>query len=321
MPRNASGVYSLPALYNPVVARATIAKDWANTTLNDVESELTNSLDRSGRGAMTGQLQLNAGTAALPGLTFDGDTDTGVYRSAANELGFSTGGTVRATLNATALTISAALALGGQLQASNGSVGTPSISFQSDPDCGLYRAGANDVRMAIAGVDLTKYTTKLSVSAATAATGGTRQDALSLTNGDLDMSGVTYPSATTAISNRLSPMHFPKAWTVITITGAATFTITQAVGCNVATVARTTASTFTITFGSAFSSGTYGVTATCISHNLGSGADVQLDPSSLTRNAGSLVGALSVNGTSVASLDGWGGGNVATFTVVLWGQQ
>jgi len=38
------------------------------------------------------------GTAAQPGYTFSGDADTGLYRAAANRLGFSTGGTQRAAL-------------------------------------------------------------------------------------------------------------------------------------------------------------------------------------------------------------------------------
>lgn len=156
----------------------------------------------------------------------------------------------------------------------------------------------------------------------TAATGSTRQDAASLTNGDLDMSGVAYPDVSTAMANRLGPMHFAKAWAVITITGAGTFTITVATGCNIASVARTSASTFTITFGTGFSNGTYGMTVTCIATtSVGAGANVTLDPATLSRAAGSVTAGLSVNGTSVASLDGWGGGNQAVLTVVFWGQQ
>lgn len=161
-----------------------------------------------------------------------------------------------------------------------------------------------------------------SMTNGTAATGGTRQDALTLVNGDLDMSSVAYPNASTAMANRLGPMHFAKAWAVITITGAGTFTITVAAGCNIASVARASASTFTITFGTGFTNGTYGVLSTCIATtSVGAGANVELDPATLIRAAGSITAGLSVNGTSVASLDGWGGGNQAVLTVVFWGQQ
>ena len=49
-------------------------------------------------GTMTGQLLADdAGTAAAPAIGFDTDTDTGLFRSAANELAVSTGGTERWT--------------------------------------------------------------------------------------------------------------------------------------------------------------------------------------------------------------------------------
>ena len=49
-------------------------------------------------GTMTGQLLADdGGTAAAPALGFDSDTDTGLFRSAANELAVSTGGTERWT--------------------------------------------------------------------------------------------------------------------------------------------------------------------------------------------------------------------------------
>ena len=41
-----------------------------------------------------------AGTAALPGLTPEGDTDTGIYSPGANQLSISTGGSARATIDA-----------------------------------------------------------------------------------------------------------------------------------------------------------------------------------------------------------------------------
>lgn len=46
---------------------------------------------RNGSVAMTGAFRGIAGTATAPGISFDGDTDTGMYRPAANQLGFSLG--------------------------------------------------------------------------------------------------------------------------------------------------------------------------------------------------------------------------------------
>jgi hypothetical protein len=55
MPRNGSGVYSLPS-GNPVVDDTTIEASWANTTLSDLATEITGSLPRNGAAPMTGTL-------------------------------------------------------------------------------------------------------------------------------------------------------------------------------------------------------------------------------------------------------------------------
>ena len=85
MPRNGSGTYSLPA-GNPVVAGTTIEASWANTTLNDVATEMTGSLSRAGSGGMTGPLRLDAGTAAVPALAWSTETTTGLYRAGTNDV-------------------------------------------------------------------------------------------------------------------------------------------------------------------------------------------------------------------------------------------
>jgi hypothetical protein len=57
MPRNSSGVYTLPA-GNPVVDNTVILVDWANPTMEDIGNEITNSLPRNGSAPMTGPLLL-----------------------------------------------------------------------------------------------------------------------------------------------------------------------------------------------------------------------------------------------------------------------
>jgi len=59
MSRNGSGTYSLPA-GNPVVTGTTIASTWANTTLSDIATEITNSLPRDGQAGPTGPYNWNA---------------------------------------------------------------------------------------------------------------------------------------------------------------------------------------------------------------------------------------------------------------------
>ncbi len=49
-------------------------------------------------GTMTGQLKVdNSGTASAPAISFNGDSDTGLFRSASNEVAISTAGTERWT--------------------------------------------------------------------------------------------------------------------------------------------------------------------------------------------------------------------------------
>jgi fibronectin-binding autotransporter adhesin len=55
------------------------------------------------------------GTAALPAFSWTGDTDTGVYRIGADQIGISTGGTVRITQSTTATVISTATTLSSTL--------------------------------------------------------------------------------------------------------------------------------------------------------------------------------------------------------------
>ncbi len=82
MSRNSSGTYSLPS-GNPVVTGTTITSTWANTTLSDIATALTDSLSRSGLGSMTAGLGLFDGTASLPGLSWGTELTSGLYRAGA----------------------------------------------------------------------------------------------------------------------------------------------------------------------------------------------------------------------------------------------
>ena len=59
MSRNGSGVYSLPA-GNPVVTGTVISTTWANNTMNDLASAMTDSVAADGQTPMTGPLNLNS---------------------------------------------------------------------------------------------------------------------------------------------------------------------------------------------------------------------------------------------------------------------
>ena len=58
MPRNVAGVYTLPPVINPVVTATTIASSWANPTLSDIATALSDSIDRQGRTTILANLPM-----------------------------------------------------------------------------------------------------------------------------------------------------------------------------------------------------------------------------------------------------------------------
>lgn len=80
------------------------------------------------------------GTAVAPGVSFENDTDTGIYQTGPNELDFAAGGAQRMYVS------------GDGLYAKDGTAALPFYSFMSDGDTGVYRVGADDVGIAAGGV-------------------------------------------------------------------------------------------------------------------------------------------------------------------------
>lgn len=144
MPRAVNGTYTLPA-GNPVVTATVISSTWANTTLADLATAMTASLDRSGNGAMLAGLKLFDGAVGTPGLTWGTETTSGLYRVSAGVFGYSIAGVIKLQINTNGI------------QVANGVLATPSLSFINDPDCGLYRQGANDIYMVAGGVLVTEF--------------------------------------------------------------------------------------------------------------------------------------------------------------------
>lgn len=87
MPRNGSGSYSLPT-GNPVVSGTVIESTWANNTLNDIATELTNSLSRTGAGGMTAAFRAADGSSSVPGISWSNETTSGFYRAGSNDFRF-----------------------------------------------------------------------------------------------------------------------------------------------------------------------------------------------------------------------------------------
>ena len=86
-----------------------------------------------------------SGTAAAPGIAFDGDSNTGIYRPGANQVAVSTDGTARLTVSTSAVT--SALPIDVLL----GSASTPSFTFTGDLNTGIYSPGADQVAISTNG--------------------------------------------------------------------------------------------------------------------------------------------------------------------------
>lgn len=381
--RGSGGTYTLPA-GNPVVSGTTITTSWANNTLNDIGAEITNSLDRQGRGAMLAPLALSNGSLANPSLTFSSEPSTGLYRNGAGDVraavaatdvlklqtagittfkpltvtGLTTTDTLKVNVTSEALAVVSTtptlrglsatgnttgpgiIAVGGAtsgtgINASGGAPngigvqgngsgtadgvlgyggstsgvgvegigggssatgvkgtgGTPNgagvqgygtgtgsgVNGYNSASAGAGTAAMNGISLNANGIGVWGVGTGtypgvkavggasgmgLEASAGTAATGGTRRDAVTLTNGDLSLDGVTAPTSTTAVKNRLTPVNIVKAFGEFTIGGAGTATVNA--GMNIASLSYVATGPanyqITVNFAQAFASSSYAVT-------------------------------------------------------------
>jgi hypothetical protein len=89
-----------------------------------------------GGGTMTGALLADdSGTAALPAISFDGDSDTGIFRAGANELAVATNGTQRITIDSS----------GRLLVGTSTNIGSQNIQIgTAQGTLGLYKFANND---------------------------------------------------------------------------------------------------------------------------------------------------------------------------------
>jgi len=81
------------------------------------------------------------GINTASGITFSGDTNTGIYNIAADTIGFSANGAESARIDSQGIEII------------DGTAAAPSLAFSSDPDTGVFRPGANQFSIATGGVE------------------------------------------------------------------------------------------------------------------------------------------------------------------------
>lgn len=151
--RNSAGTMSLFTPGNPVVSGTSISSSWANNTLSDFATELTDSLSRSGKGGMLAALRGINGTVASPALSFTNEPGSGIYRVGANDFGFSINGVLEQEWTASAVTFAQpAATFGGVVKIGDGAFGAPAYSFTTEATSGIYRKATNDFGFSVNGI-------------------------------------------------------------------------------------------------------------------------------------------------------------------------
>lgn len=86
------------------------------------------------------------GAVGTPSYSFESDTNTGMYRHGASQIGFVAGGVTGLRVHSTFVYAPV------QMIGADGTVGAPQYAFNADSDTGMYRENANEVRFAAGGV-------------------------------------------------------------------------------------------------------------------------------------------------------------------------
>src|SRR5262252_1573202 len=121
MPRDTSGNYTLPP-ENPVFPNDTIETAWANDTMTDLGSAVTDSLSRSGKGGMLVPLKFNDGAIGAPGMTWVNEPTSGIYRAATNDFRWSIFGQDVMKVGPTGIVLPAGKTLTGALTVTGGTI-------------------------------------------------------------------------------------------------------------------------------------------------------------------------------------------------------
>ena len=137
----------------------------------DVMKITTAGVDITGTLAVSGtftlaKLSLSAdGTNAAPAITWASETDTGIYRIGADNIGITLGGTKRADFGASATSFATSVSATGVFGGPAGSASAPSFGFTGDPNTGWYSVGADEIGLTVGGtLRLSSNTTALTAA-------------------------------------------------------------------------------------------------------------------------------------------------------------
>jgi hypothetical protein len=117
--RNASGTYAKPT-GQPVVANTTISSSDFNSLVDDLATEVTDSLSRSAKGGMLDVLKLVDGAVGGPGVAFNSEATSGLFRAGAGDLRLAILGALVAKLTAAGLDVTGKVAATGAVSGTTG---------------------------------------------------------------------------------------------------------------------------------------------------------------------------------------------------------
>lgn len=141
MPRDSNGNMALPA-GNPVVSDTPISSTVHNNTMNDLANEIQDSLSRSGKGGMLAPFKHVDGTVGSPGITFDDETTSGLYRAGTGDVRLSLLGSLLMQLSSTLIKL-----------VSHVTDGASAVGVEIDTANALANAGAKLLRVLNATVE------------------------------------------------------------------------------------------------------------------------------------------------------------------------
>ena len=190
MAYNGSGTFA--RLYNWVVDRdasVPITASRMDAEMDGFATGLTTAVTKDGQTTTSARIPFAAGigmsdgTVAAPAVNFTSDTDSGVYRIGANNVGVAVNGAKVLDIATTGLSVTGTFTATGVSYIADGTVSTPGVAFTSDTDSGVYHIGANNVGVAVNGAKvLDVATTGLTVT-------GTLSSTSTMTSGAITVAG------------------------------------------------------------------------------------------------------------------------------------
>jgi len=165
---------------------------------------------------MTGVLGIVTGTSIAPGLTFSGDTNTGIYSPGPDTIVFTEGGVDSLRINSNA-----------QVEFNLGSVSLPSITAIGDINTGIFFPAADTIAFTEGGVESARIDSNANFMIATST-------AVSRLTVNGDVAGTFFVNPTTVSANYTIPTNYNAMTTgpisvnsgvVVTVPSGSTWTV------------------------------------------------------------------------------------------------